>query len=214
MDERATKWLTRREADRLRIARSDGDGDAAAPVAGSLACRGNQLCRRCVNSCDETIRRVGAVFALREAELDDFIQDAWLEVLSALARGRYDPRRGTLANWLFVLARNRAVTRFRRPQGARAVAAAPLELLPGPSSDDPAAILDRRCEVQRVRHALEVLRQQTPIVSYAALHLRRIKQMSVSEVAQTLQLSPEQVRSLDYRAYRKLAMILRKFDAF
>ena len=67
-----------------------------------------------VEACDEMIRRVGAIYRLRTHDLDDFVQDAWLTVLSGLSQGRYDPCRGRLADWLYIVARNRAVSYFRQ----------------------------------------------------------------------------------------------------
>ena len=63
-----------------------------------------------VSLCEQTIRRVAAQYWLQPQEWDDFAQDAWLDILTSLERGRYDPRQGRLENWLYVVVRNSAIS--------------------------------------------------------------------------------------------------------
>ncbi len=84
----------------------------------------------------------------------------------------------------------------------------PLERLASPVSQDPARLLDRHCDVQAVRRALEVLRQRVSPTAFAVFYRRQIQQCSVREVAETMRLTPQQVRVYDHRARRKLGSIL------
>ena len=183
-----------------RPSRTESTRDAGGDLA---------LCRSCLQTCDDTIRRVGAFYSLRAADLDDFMQDAWLAVFNALAGGRYDPRRGRLADWLHIVARNRAVTFFRRRWRVQSgVVEVPLDLLECRLAEDPQALLDRSCDIQQVQEALGLLEQRVSPLCYAVFYLRRIQQCAVGEVASNLGLTREQVRVYDHRARRKLELIL------
>lgn len=162
-----------------------------------------------VSLCEQTIRRVAAQYWLRPQEWDDFAQDAWLDILTSLERGRYDPRQGRLENWLYVVVRNSAISaRRRRWRDAQAEEEFPLELLPGSTAEDPSQRLDRLGRIEAVRSALALLAQRISPTSYAVFHLRHLEQASIAEVSSQLGLTPGQVRVYDHRARRKLAAIL------
>ncbi len=165
------------------------------------------LCHNCTQLCDYTIRQVGAIYSLRSADLDDFIQDAWLTVLNAVAGGRFNPSRGRLIDWLFVMARNRATTFFRQ-QTRNYGTNVPLDQLPGRFCEDPAKLVQRSCDIEQVRQALTILQQRVSPLCYSAFHRRRMQQQSVGEIAAMLHLTREQVRAYDFRARRKLAAIM------
>lgn len=169
------------------------------------------LCRICMQTCDHAIRRVGSVYSLRDGDLDDYMQEAWLAILTALAEGRYDGHSGRLSSWLRVVARNRAVSFHRRRwRNHNGVVEIPLDLLQCRLSEDPATLLDRSCDIEWVREALEILERRLSPVSYAVFYLRQIQQRRVEEVAARLKLTREQVRVYDHRARRKLASILKR----
>jgi RNA polymerase sigma factor (sigma-70 family) len=132
-----------------------------------------------------------------------------LAVLNALNSGDYDRRLGRWNDWLFIVARNRAMTFFRRRwQARRSVVQVPLELLESRLFEDPSWLLDRRCDVEAIRRALDALQQQTTPMTYAVFHLRQMRQLAVEEVATALKLTRDQVRVYDHRARRKLQSIL------
>lgn len=162
-----------------------------------------------VRLCEQTIRRVAARYWLPPQEWEDFTQSAWLDVLTALARGRYDPRHGRLENWLYVVVRNSAVSfRRRRRRETRAAEPYPLELLPGRVSEEPAHRLECTGRIEAVRSALQLLATRVSPTSWAVFRLRQLEQASIADVARQLGLSPGQVRTYDHRARRKLAAIL------
>ena len=84
----------------------------------------------------------------------------------------------------------------------------PLDELACPDSEDPRTALDRAHAVDAVRQAIERLRETTSATMYAVFQLRQVQDLSVTEVAQRLELTPIQVRVYDHRARRKLAKIL------
>jgi RNA polymerase sigma factor (sigma-70 family) len=162
-----------------------------------------------VSLCEQTIRRVAAQYGLQPQEWDDFAQGAWLDILTALQRGRYDPHQGRLENWLYVVVRNSAISfRRRRRRDAQAEEEFPLELLPSSTLEDPSQRLDRLGRIEAVRSALELLAQRISPTSYAVFHLRQFEQATIADVAVQLGLKPSQVRARDHRARRKLAAIL------
>lgn len=168
-----------------------------------------ERCRAFVRDCDAAIRRMGTIYVLPSHDLDDFVQDAWLAVLSSLQAGRFDPRRGRWDDWLFVVARNRAMTIFRkRWQTDRRVVEVPLELLESRARDEPSRLLDRLCDVEGVRQALDLLQQRTSPMTFAVFYLRHMRHCEVRQVAASLGLTPGQVRVYDHRARRKLEAIL------
>ena len=163
---------------------------------------------------EQTICSVGILHGIRAGELDDFAQDAWLAVLNSLSSGQFDPRAGTLQDWLFIVIRNRAVTTFRhRCNMENRLVDLRLESIAGTQSEDPSAILDRWNNIEVVRAALAVLRQRISDTAYQVFSLRHLQEISSVEVAARLGLSKMQVRVYDLRARRKLAKILRQ-DAF
>jgi len=192
------------------------DGPSADLTSPSSACAppplpGNRLslCGICMQTCEDTIRRVGSTYSLRRGDFDDYMQEAWLAILTAVAEGRYDGDCGQLSSWLHIIARNRAVSFCRRRWRHRnSVVEASLDLFPSPLCEDPATTLERCCDIERVQEALRILERRTSPVGYAVFYLRQIRQRRVEEVAARLKLTAEQVRVYDHRARRKLTSIL------
>ncbi len=114
-----------------------------------------------------------------------FAQDVVQEVFVALWRdaGRFDPARGTVAPWLFSLARHKAIDLVRREANVRKrTANVDLELEEAP--DDPAHEAWVRIRRDKVRAAIEVL---TP-VQREALKLAFFGGLTHVEVAERLEI--------------------------
>lgn len=171
---------------------------------------GRVICGECVRVCSDAFRRVATRYAFRPFEIEDFLQDTWLAVLRSLDGGKFDPGRGQLADWLHVVARNRAVTYFRRRwREQHGMIETPLDLLPCRQSEDPALAVTRASDIEWVRDALSVLQRRVSPLCFAVFYLRRMEQRSVRDTAERYGLTSEQVRSYDHRARQRLLSIMR-----
>lgn len=137
-------------------------------------------------------------FRLPEADREDCLQDIWSEIVAHLADLPYDPRRARLSTWLMTVARNRAVDALRRrrrmPTRLAGSAASVMDTDPGP-----VVACERLWTQARVQDVLTELSLQSPTLSFQVLYQRAIDGRTSAEVADTLGLTPDQVR---FRLYR------------
>ena len=130
---------------------------------------------------------------------DDLASETWLRVVRGLDQFSGDER--AFRAWVFTIARNRTVDRWRR-QARRRDDPVPLEALvdlPGP--DDPAdAVLDAISS----RAAVALIATLPPDQAEVVL-LRVVAGLEVAEVAAVTGKRPGNVRVLAHRALRRLA---------
>ncbi len=155
---------------------------------------------------------------LLEEERNDCFQDFWKEVVAHLGHFQYDSTRGRLWTWLATLARNKAADcireRARHPTTPLREHQAMALLDPAP---DPATDYERRRAQNHVRRVLIQLSGQVSATSFQVLYLRWIEGRTVAEIADALELTPEQVRFRHHRVKQKLRDLLeraRDQDAF
>ena len=158
--------------------------------------------------CGPLIRSFVLACRVPRADLGDCLQDVWAELVRALRRFRYDPRRGRFSSWLYALARSKAINLIRRrarraPGRPRGQAGAG----PGDAAGDPAAAWDRQDLREAVQRTLAELRRRVSPGSYRVLHLRWMEGRSVAEIAATLGLSPQQVRFRHHRMKHKFQVL-------
>jgi RNA polymerase sigma-70 factor, ECF subfamily len=128
-------------------------------------------------------------------------EDLTAETFTRAFKGirRFEPRGVPFRAWLFRIANNLIIGQARR---ARDVA--PLDLVgPGqlPTSRlDPADAAVRSVEDTGLAAALARL----PASHATVLDLRYLRELSVAETAQAMEITPEAVRALTYRALRSL----------
>ena len=132
-----------------------------------------------------------AVFSLAlrilgdESDAEEVTQDVFAQAWRRA--GQYDESRGTVAAWLLVIARTRAIDRFRarrvRPEG-RVQDDDGLTLQQLPATDPDAASEMMAAERgQRVRRALEAL----PFLQRVAIELAYFEGLSQREIAERLE---------------------------
>jgi len=149
---------------------------------------------------------------LADADLEDCLQDVWVEVVAHLGHFQHDPRRGRLSTWLTTLARNKAVDSIRRRsrhsmQSLGRDDEVPLADLPlGPEAD-----CERRWAQARVRGALAKLADHVPVRSFRVLYLRWIEDRNVAEIATALDLTPDQVRLLAHRMKERFRDVFERY---
>jgi RNA polymerase sigma-70 factor (ECF subfamily) len=158
--------------------------------------------------CDPLIRRFAVTCRVPKADLNDCLQEVWIELVRALPDFRYDPGRGLFRSWLYSLVHSKATDlirrRARRPTANldRAAGAPLFE-----RDADPAAECERKGLQETVQHMLARLRQQVSARSYLALYMGSIEGRTAVEVAAALGLTPGQVRLRQHRMRQKLRVL-------
>jgi len=137
---------------------------------------------------------------LPDADLDDCVQHVWKEIVAKLPQLQFDPQRGRFCSWLATLVRRRTTAFLRKGKGDPvSTLGREASLVPCCRELDPAVAYQRQENRDVVHEAIAELRRQVSATSYQVLHLRCIEERTVSEIAASLDLTPEQVR---YRCYR------------
>lgn len=154
---------------------------------------------------DEMIRRFARSCRIPATVLDDCVQEVWVAILEKLCEFDYNPARGRFRSWLYKLVRNKVIDiqRAERRRTERQLDKPP-SLQQCDGRGNPADAFDRRSRCEVVRRVLKQLESVSSPQSYRVLYLRRIEQLSVSEVAALLGFSPAQVRARQHRMQRKL----------
>jgi RNA polymerase sigma-70 factor (ECF subfamily) len=164
--------------------------------------------------CNPMIARAVGVHRLSEADRNDCVQEVWGEIIARLVHFQYDPARGRLRTWISTLMRNKVVDLIRRRARQRqgALSDAVQASLVGLNTD-PAVVLEQRTTQDLVWEALDELARSVSNRSYRVLHLRWFEGRTVPEIADTLGLTPNQVRFRHHRVKRKLFHLMEKSRA-
>jgi RNA polymerase sigma-70 factor (ECF subfamily) len=146
--------------------------------------------------------RFFARFGFLPAVREDLAQETFLRAFRALAS--IDPARGSLAAWLFTIARNLAADERAKTHQQREVRDS--EGTPDTRSegDGPAEINERAETIARVRQALEAL----PGALHSTFVLAEIKDLTLKEVAKIEGCALGTVKSRVHRAREQLRAAL------
>jgi RNA polymerase sigma-70 factor (ECF subfamily) len=158
-----------------------------------------------------TVRRFVVAHGLRNVDADDCVQEVWMEVAERLPDFQHRDSRPGLRAWLYTVVRSKASDLLRRRGRQTAQSLEPLlgsSEEPAGDEAEPSSRLDQEWNVALVRTLMAQLRTQVSELNYRVLLLRFIKGRSVSEVAATLQITPEQVRYRQHRTLRKIRAML------
>ena len=153
------------------------------------------------------IRRFVIAHGIRDADVDDCVQDVWSEVAARLVEFRRPRNRPGLRAWLYTLVRSTTTNvlrgKARHPAGSldEAIRAGDE---PSSNESDPADVCQWQWENALLSTVLAELRSEVSQRNSRLLHMRLIETRSVAEVAAALSLTREQVRSRQYRMLRKL----------
>ena len=135
---------------------------------------------------------------------EDVAQDIFVKVYRA--RMKYEPK-AKFSTWLYRIAVNHCLNEIRSRKSQPAVAAPVNDLLEEPAGEHPDSRLSRQ-ELQRaVKAAIDAL----PENQRMAVILARYEEMSYDEIAETLGLSLEAVKSVLFRAKENLKQALSKY---
>lgn len=152
---------------------------------------------------NELIRRFVIAQGIRDADVDDCVQDVWSEVAARLVEFRHPGNRPGLRAWLYTLARSKATDLVRqkaRHNGKR------LSETSEPADDepDPAEAHQQQWDRALAKTLLAGLCNEVSQLNSRLLRMRLIEGRSVGEVAAALDLAPAQVRYRQHRMLRKL----------
>ena len=161
------------------------------------------------------IRRFVIAYGIRNAEVDDCVQDIWSEVAQRLVDFQHPGNRPGLRAWLYRVVRSTATDLVRRK--ARLAKSLEEELARGeePKSGmpDPADVYELKWENAVLQTAMDDLRTKVSDLNHRVLKMRLFAGCSVSEVADALNLTPTQVRYRQHRTLNKLRACVAKYLA-
>lgn len=162
---------------------------------------------------NDILTRFATKQRFRGDEIEDLMQDVWMEVIRHLPAFDYDQQRGGFRRWLYTIVRTRTLDRARRRKSRQNLRGQLLDFGyaagAGASPDsDPSEELDRAFRVEIVRVALERLQKRATDLEWQVFHRCRIRDQSSTEAAGELAISAESVRKALQRAHAKLRAAL------
>jgi RNA polymerase sigma-70 factor, ECF subfamily len=151
------------------------------------------------------LRRMATEFHLNAGEIEDLIQDVWLQVIIHLSEFKWQPDGGGLRGWLYTLVRNKALNLIRQKVRHPVRLAVDVELREvADRALGPAKEWETRWDRELMHALLAELRQKVSPVNHRLLVLRWIEERPLAEVARLLKLSEKQVSYRQQRLFRKL----------
>lgn len=149
----------------------------------------------------------------RGAERDDLVQDVWLQVVKHLRSHEWEPRDGGLRGWMYRLLSNKACDAFRAKVRHRLQLAQQTELEAiadrTPASDEDG--WQTRFDGHLLKELMTQLNLDVSPINRRLLTMLWIERRPRSEVARSLQLTPEQIKYRQYRVFGKLRIALAVF---
>jgi len=156
---------------------------------------------------DELIRRFAVARGLRDADVDDCVQEVWSEVARRLVDFRHPGVRPGLRAWLYAVVRSKATDLIRRKAKSAAKSLCREVELAGEirqEASDPRELHERQWENAMLQTVMDELRREVSHRSYRVLKMRLLEGRSVADVAAALKLSAAAVRCRQHRMVRRL----------
>ena len=135
---------------------------------------------------------------------EDVAQDIFVKVYKA--RMKYEPK-AKFSTWLYRVAVNHCLNEIRARKSQPALASPNNDLLEQPAGEDPDARISRAELQQAVKEAINSL----PENQRMAVILARYEDMSYDEIAETMGMSLEAVKSVLFRAKENLKQALSRY---
>lgn len=157
---------------------------------------------------DPLVRQIARAHRIARSDVDNCVQEVWLEIVRKLGAFDCNPLRGRFRSWLGTLV-ERKVARFAKDRHRRPVATLDESsgFLTCPDGD-PVAYYEQQCRCRVVHFALARLEDEVSMTTYQVVHLRWIEQQSVAETGIRLGLSARQVYHSNARGLQKLREML------
>ena len=158
---------------------------------------------------DVLIRRFVIARGVRGTDVDDCVQDVWGEVAKRFVDFEITSEAG-LRSWLFTLVRSRATDMFRRhSRNPTALLGDSLQagLEPQGREPDPSARYDDAWDDAVVQTMVLKLEAEVSELNFEIFRLRSLEGIGVSETADRVGITSDQVRYRHHRAMKKLKSI-------
>ncbi len=136
-------------------------------------------------------------------EAEDAVQDTLLKAYVSLRRGLFDGR-GRFAAWLFKIAANLRVERFRKIKRRRALLADNPEAVEARAMGSDVVAPDKQLQLSRSMEKLRVAVEALPPPDQDLLALRFAAGLSWRDVARVMGIKPETAKVRGMRLRRKL----------
>ncbi len=151
-----------------------------------------------------SVLNIVARYLTDRSQAEDVAQDVFVKVYKA--RLKYEPA-AKFTTWLFRITVNHCLNEIRSRR-SQPVASAPMEeLIEQPSPENP----DDRMNSAELRSAVREALDGLPESQRMAVILARYQDLSYDEIAETMNLSLEAVKSLLFRAKENLKEKLKRF---
>jgi RNA polymerase sigma factor (sigma-70 family) len=162
------------------------------------------------NWCDRQIRNYAGRYYRTSSDIDDCAQETWVDLTRRLKDFDLDASRGKFTSWLYTLVRNNAVdlSRAMRRQRASSLNDATAGADPSCPEPNPMETLSRKLDAQRVREAVEQLKDRVSAESYEIARLRWIDQRPLEDVKAKLRMTANQIWAREHRLRQKLRGML------
>jgi RNA polymerase sigma factor (sigma-70 family) len=159
---------------------------------------------------DPLIRRLAVACGARAVDLDDCVQEVWIALVTRLGGFCPDSHRGRFRSWLYCLVQSKAADLVRRRTRHPLDRLTPeLEIALFGSACDPAPEYELQRRRVLVHRVLDALRQKVPARSYRVFYMHWMEGRTIPEIAATLDLTPEQVWTLDHRTKQKFRCLVK-----
>lgn len=158
---------------------------------------------------DVLIRRFAVARGVRGADVEDCVQDVWSEISKRLIGFQITSEAG-LRSWLFSLVRSRATDMFRRR--ARRPLALPGDSLqegiePPGRETDPSTRYEDAWQQAVLQTMVLKLEAEVSELNFEIFRLRSLEGVGVSEAAEKVGVTPNQIRYRHHRTMKKLKAI-------
>jgi RNA polymerase sigma factor (sigma-70 family) len=159
---------------------------------------------------DVLVRRFAVARGVRGADVDDCVQDVWSEIAKRLVGFQITSEAGLRA-WLFAVVRSRATDMFRRRKRR------PLALLgdsiqegfePAGREPDPSTQYDDAWQQAVLQTMVLKLEAEVSELNFEIFRLRSLEGVGVSEAAEIVGVTPNQIRYRHHRTMKKLKAIV------
>jgi RNA polymerase sigma factor (sigma-70 family) len=158
---------------------------------------------------DEILRHFSASLHLGKDDREEVVQMVWCQIVTSLAKFEWNPNRGGLRSYLYVMLRNKAtdIIRERHEGCVHSLSYLPQEetdlINPDPS---PLSALEKQFQLSLVETVLAELKSEVPELSYRVFHLRAVEGQSVEEVVAALGLETQSVWQRYHRVLQKVRL--------
>jgi RNA polymerase sigma factor (sigma-70 family) len=158
---------------------------------------------------DALLRRFAAAQGLRGSDIDDCLQEVWMEIASRLVNFERPELRSGLRAWLYTLVRSKScdlLKRKRRLSTENLDTARAGGIEPIANSADPADSIDRQWKRALLQTVMQEVREEVSNTNWRLLQMRFVEGADIAEIAEELGISPEQVRYRQRRLVKKLRL--------